>query len=345
MDMNRGVLFFCFMLCAAPAFAAQQTAKSGAVDVYAGGSVSSRTHGLSVATVWKNGAVFQSLTKKTDDASVSSLAVSGSDVYAGGFVHSENGVATVWKNGAVFRRLPKEAKNAYVTSLAVSGSDVYAGGYESNERVEAATVWKNDKVLWRLKGEALVGSLAVSGEDIYAGGHIRGDRNGTSFAMVWKNGKELWRLTDGKRLASVVSLAVSGADVYAGVNEQNRSDGMDDPTRIAAVWKNGKVLWKLTDGARPASVRALAVSGSDVYAGGDAARVWKNGALLWKLPLTDGNGIVTSLAVSGSDVYAGGYQYPFDDAPTATVWKNGNLLWKLPNGKTGTSVIGALIVK
>jgi hypothetical protein len=52
-----------------------------------------------VATVWKDGKVLWRLTK--NGGSVESLAVSGSNVYAGGYVGGPMGrrVATIWKNG------------------------------------------------------------------------------------------------------------------------------------------------------------------------------------------------------------------------------------------------------
>jgi hypothetical protein len=144
----------------------------------------------------------------------------------------------------------------------------------------------------------------------------------------------------------------AGGDVYAGGFERNAEGG-----KIATVWKNGKVLWRLpapprwlgSDGKGSSEINALAASGSDVYAGGIRtgtgtilyeAIVWKNGEVLWSLAsssLTEG---VKSLAASGPDVYAGGAEIPEykGERPgsyAATVWWNGKALWRLGRGYGG----------
>jgi hypothetical protein len=120
----------------------------------------------------------------------------------------------------------------------VSGRDVYVCGTVVNDR-DAATVWKNGKVLWSLTdgaGWAGANSLLVSGGDVYAGGYEQ-----NKGATVWKNGKVLWRLTDGFREAKVHSLAIEGGDVYAG--------GWEGDTSVATIWKNDAVFSRLTDQA------------------------------------------------------------------------------------------------
>jgi outer membrane protein assembly factor BamB len=119
---------------------------------------------------------------------------------------------------------------------------------------------------------------------------------------------------------------------------------------VATVWKNGKLLWRLTDGANGAEVMSVLVSGADVYAGGygdspdlagAAATVWKNGEALWHL--TDGNACAASLFVSGGDVYAGGWEYGQDGKEVAVTWKNGDALWRQGDGSP--SSVGSIFVK
>jgi hypothetical protein len=70
-----------------------------------------------------------------------------------------------------------------------------------------------------------------------------------------------------------------------------QTDGMVDNTKnlqgrtVATVWKNGSVLYRLTNGSFAAVATSLFVSGGDVYAAGHkknpqgrtVATVWKNG--------------------------------------------------------------------
>jgi hypothetical protein len=75
---------------------------------------------------------------------------------------------------------------------------------------------------------------------------------------------------------------------------------------VATVWKNGRVLYRLTDGKRDGFITSLYVSGDDVYAAGKEQRtlgslmtVWKNGKSMHSL--TDGfnEARVCSIFVTG----------------------------------------------
>jgi hypothetical protein len=108
------------------------------------------------------------------------------------------------------------------------------------------------------------------------------------------------------------------------------------------VWKNGKLLRRLTDGY--ADANAMAVAGQDVYVGGcefvgeagdgerlALATIWKNAAVRWRP--TDGTDAsidrrVLHLAISGNDVYAAG------TGTSPILWKNGSALWSLNDSAT-----------
>jgi hypothetical protein len=220
--------------------------------------------------------------------------------------------------------LPKMAAAAVTEQ--VKDQDVYAVTSDGNKK----KYWKNG-----VKTRAFNIDGSEWGSDL----HIRGDiyrtvlgysTNG-KFTIIEKNGSTLYYLFD----AHAIGVFVSGDDVYASGYEQN-SHGK----KVAAVWKNGRLLYRLTNGNFGAEASSLYVSGGDVYAGGYesnsqgncVATVWKNGKELYRL--TNGNfyAHVFSLYVSGGDVYAAGTEitpqgkYGKD---VATVWKNGAVLYRL----------------
>ena len=107
---------------------------------------------------------------------VVALAVSGSDVYAGGSFTMAGGVTVnriaKW-NGTGWAALGSGMNN-WVYALAVSDSDVYAGGAFTTAGGNAANyIAKWDGSSWSALGSGMnsrVYALAVSGSGLYAGG-------------------------------------------------------------------------------------------------------------------------------------------------------------------------------
>ena len=149
-----------------------------------------------------------------------------------------------------------------------------------------------------------------------AGTETKPDATGRSanYAVYWKNGHEIM-LTDGLSNAHAYGIAVSATDVYVvGVVE-----------RIATCWKNG-VPESLSESISVA--RAVAISGSDVYVGGNVleeghilAVYWKNGNPVM-LSDTLNESQATSIAVAGNDVYVSG-NIILNGHSVAKYWKNG----------------------
>ncbi len=123
---------------------------------------------------------------------VRALAVSGSDVYVGGWFQDAGGIPEAdyvarW-NGSSWSALGGSggngALNGGVTALAVSGGDVYVGGFftDAGGIPEADRVARWDGSSWSALGGSgngalapgsVVLDLAVSGGDVYVGGFFQ----------------------------------------------------------------------------------------------------------------------------------------------------------------------------
>ncbi len=224
------------------------------------------------------------------------IAVSGSDVYVGGQFTDAAGIATAdniakW-NGSAWSALGDNgagdgALNGGVNAIAVVGSDVYVGGDFQNAAGIATADWV---ATW----------------------------NGSTWSALGSNGAG-----DGALNNSVFAIAVSGSDAYVGGNFTNAAgvaaaDNLAkwDGSAWSALGDNGA-----GDGALNSYLNTIAVSGSDVYAGGnftnaagiataDYLATWNGSA--WSALGDNGagngalNNIVEAIVISGSDVYAGG---------------------------------------
>jgi len=226
------------------------------------------------------------------DSGVGALAVSGSTVYVGGgftaiggqprnyiaALDTATGNATDWNPNA----------NGWVLALAVSGSTVYAGGeFDSiggqfRNSIAALDTATGNATAWDPNAKASGGAypdvyaLAVSGSTVYAGGLFT-SIGGQSRHYIAALDAATGNATDWNPNASdadfpyVYALAVSGSTVYAGggfgsIGGQPRSfiAALDAVTGNATAWNPNA-----SDISSLINVRALAVSGSTVYAGGE----------------------------------------------------------------------------
>jgi hypothetical protein len=259
---------------------------------------------------------------------VSTIAASGSEVYAGGRFRTVGGTAANYVakwNGSSWSALGS-GLNERALALAISGANVYAGGMFTNAGDRTANHIANwDGRNWTALGSGMnaeVDALAVSGGELYAGGDftMAGDIAANHIAR-W-NGTNWFALGTGMN-GPVRALVVSGNDIYA-------AGGLtaDGSGAIVAKW-NGSSWTELgLSGMGGAAftapfVAALAVSGSDLYAGGyfttadatPANYVAKWDGIKWSAL---GSGMrsvfpgfvdfppVLALAVSGHDLYAAG---------------------------------------
>ncbi len=268
---------------------------------------------------------------------VNALAVLGTDLYAGGYFYyvTNSGPAPVtvariakW-NGNTWSAVGNGVNN-YVYALAASGPDLYAGGdftYASGLRAYRTARWNGSA--WSALGLGVNGSvtaLAVSGTDLYAGGAFTYATNAGPSALrvnyVGKWNGSAWSALASGLNGTVSALAASGTDLYAGGSftyATNAGAGAV-PVNYVAKW-NGSA-WSALGSGMSDPVYALAVSGSDLYAGGSfdyatntgpevvnvrAIARWNGN--VWS-PLGSGIGgfspYVGTLVVSDADLYAGG---------------------------------------
>ena len=167
--------------------------------------------------------------------------------------------------------------------------------------------------------------------DVYVGGNSGGDYPNDRVAVYWKNGKMVPLST---KRSEVTSIAVAGNDVYMGgyyciddVSMMQADGDMSVPR--AGYWKNCKWVG-LSNTKYGSSVRAIFVSGNDVYACGRVRNredvilrgYWKNGKWLGLGNVKDASFVAISIFVSGNDVYVGGYSKNNVGIFTACYWKN-----------------------
>jgi hypothetical protein len=278
---------------------------------------------------------------------VYAIAISGNDVYVGGkftragTCSSANGCNAIAKwNTSTNTWSPLgtglKAVGTYgiVHAIAVSGNDVYVGGlFTDAGGVAANNIAKWDGSAWSTLGTGTAGgvvpavyALAVSGNDVYAGGEFTSagtcsSADGCNYIARWNTLTNTWSALGGGTNAWLDALAISGSDIYVGgafssAGTCTKADGCYS----VAKWNTSTNTWSpllpgTTEPMVVPVVNALAVSGNDVYVGGNfdsrggvaAKNVAKWDGSTWSALGSGTNGYVAALAASDSDVYAGGW--------------------------------------
>ena len=297
-------------------------------DLYAGGGFTMAGGSAANYIAKWNGSVWSNLGSGLgsgiggNSPAVYALAVSGSDLYAGGIFATAGGDAAnciaKW-NGSTWSALGAGMGSAYpyVWALAVSGGDLYAGGLFTTAGGSAANhIAKWNGSAWSALGAGTDGSvsaLAVLGSDLYACGYfITAGGSAANYIAKW-NGTAWSALGSGLgsgSYPSVNALAVSGSDLYAG---GDFSTAGGSPARSIAKWDGS--AWSALGEGIIGVVHALGVSGTDLYAGGVFSTTggsagnyiakWNGNA--WSALGSGADNLVYALAVSGTNLYAGGY--------------------------------------
>lgn len=258
--------------------------------------------------------------------SPSTVAVVGSDVYVGGSglliagglkpnkIAHWNGTSWDDMGGGV------TGGGADINAIVPFGGNIYAGGNFTNAGgVAARNIAYWDGSGWHAMASGLdsnVNALVVYNGEIYAGGAFRLRGNGSGGFLF---GVSRWDGSDWQSLGifagrtdnSINSLATDGTSLYVGGNFL--LGWLSDSGTNIARWDGGS-WYNVGTGIRP-TVNALAIMGSDLFAGGSFTSA--SGITARRIARWDGfswsevgggltNGTVSALAVSGSTLYVGG---------------------------------------
>jgi len=114
-------------------------------DVYVAGKIITGSTSNSIPAYWKNDTLKLLNLGPGEQGVAVSVAVSGSDVFAAGYVNRSGiSVATYWKNGVPIY-LTDGTQNGSASDIFILGSDVYISGREFNStyNVSLAKYWLN----------------------------------------------------------------------------------------------------------------------------------------------------------------------------------------------------------
>ena len=279
------------------------------------------------------------------DNSVTTLALSGSTIYAGGyFTHigdSTKNTLVARNSLAAFDTVTGQARiwnprsNNYVFSLAAQGSIIYAGGSITStgdsvrNNIAALDLTTGKATPWNPNADGFVYKISISGSTMYTGGYF------TSIGDSARNFIAALDLTTPIGIATpwnpnangvIQTLLVYNSKVYAGGFFTNIGDSartyiaaLDSTTGMATSWNPVPNNY----------VYALTASGSTLYAGGNftmmgssirryiaALDIPTGTALPWD---TSANGSVRALAVANGELFAGGYFTHFGDTTSTTI--------------------------
>jgi len=271
---------------------------------------------------------------------VNAVLVRGANVYVGGSFSEAGGIkanniakydGTRWSSLA-------GGVNGLVNALALSpdGSRLYAGGTFTIAggtngllRVPANRVATLDLrcqgCAWESLGtgaenglDNTVYALAASNSYVYVGGQFAnaGTHSAPKVAM-WSLNAGRWYSLAGGLNDTVYALSLSGNDLYAGGKFTQTLSPVMSVSRMArwntvsGVWSPLGYSW--SNGVN-GTVYALAISGSNLYAGGtftqamgvNAANVARWNGSAWTALAGGLDGTVYALATVGAKVYAGG---------------------------------------
>lgn len=308
-------------------------------DVYVGGEITngSPVTGLKGIAKW-NGTTWTALDKGLDGR-VRTIAISGTNIYVGGefervpmggtVVTGLNYVAK-W-DGTAWSALDK-GLSFYVTSIAISGTNVYVGGSFTDVGTGGTPVTGLNKIAkwngtaWSALDRGLsfsVETIAVNNSgEVYAGGEFTGGSSAMGLNNIAKWNGTAWSALDKGLNGAVLAIAINGLNVYVSGGFTDVGAGGTPVTGLNRIAKWNGTTWSALDKGLSNTAFALAVSGSDVYVGGQFDNVGTGGTPVTGLnriakwngsawfPLDKGLGasfeFVFGIATNSSNVYAGG---------------------------------------
>lgn len=200
-----------------------------------------------------------------------------------------------------------------------------SAGSSSNQTPQTDGEWSGlgSGVSWE------VHAIAVSGSDVYvAGNFLYACLDQFCSTTMKVNNIAKWNGSTWSALANgvngrVYALAVSGTDLIVGGDFQYACNTSDCDTRVNYVARWNGATWSAIGFGVSSTVYAIAISGSDIYIGGQfearcgditcttgnvrVYRIARWNGIEWAALANGLNHWVLALAVNGSDVYAGGH--------------------------------------
>jgi len=279
----------------------------------------------------------------TVSTSVRAFAVIGSDLYVGGqFSQTADGTVTNLNNIAKYNTstntwsaLGNNGLNSAVLVLLVIGSDLYVGGQFSQtadgtvtnlNRMAKYNTLTNTWSAFSNNGlNSNVYDLALMGSDLYVGGDFIQTADGTVTNLnrmaKYNTLTNTWSALSNNGLNSNVRvLTVMGSDLYVGGIFAQTADGTVTNLNRIARYNTLTNTWSAlgNNGLNSSGVFALAVIGSDLYAGGvfsqtadgtvtNLNNIARYSGGTWSALANNGlNNSVRGFTVMGSDLYVGG---------------------------------------
>jgi hypothetical protein len=277
--------------------------------------------------------------------SVEALVSSGSDLYVGGNFkdvgrNNANDYVTR-RSGTSFVPIGSktvEPLNGEVETVVISGTDVYVGGNFTNagNTPGADYIAKWDGTQWSalLSGTAgltgTVHAIALQGNDVYVGGEFQkaGGNSSANYLARWDGSKWTGLLsgTDGVT-STVYTIAFSGTSqlFVGGAFTSTTPVSLTHIAKANIVTTTGTVTTPVTwsglvsgtNGTITGTVYTIAISGTDVFVGGEFQNAGGTTGInyiarwdgnIWNAvgSLNAINNTVRAIARSGNDVYVGG---------------------------------------
>lgn len=287
--------------------------------------------------------------------SCSALAANGNELYVALIVPIDfRPNSVIWKWSGNSWSMVAGGLSRHVYSLAFFGNDLYIGGFFSTSAIGSNVVsgiakWNGNN--WVSVGNytgVVVFAFAISGGHLYAGGSIQMAGGPRARGIAKWDGNNWSALGSGIGIPNydsyVNAFAVKGNELYVG--------GFDSVTG-SAVGKWGSSGWVALGNGPSIDVNTLAVSGENLYAGGDFSYVGDNPAndiAKWNGSSwsafgsgTDPFGRISTLFVWGGDLYAGGAFLTVGDTPANSVAKWDGSSWSpLSSGVGNRSFLGGV---
>jgi hypothetical protein len=216
-----------------------------------GQNIFAGTYGGGVFLTTNKGTIWTEVNSGLTGTEIYSFAIAGSNIFTG----TDDGVFLTTNNGSGWTEVNSGLPNSSVRAMAVSGANLFAAVlFSVYLSTNNGTNWT--EVNSGLPNNRTIYSLAISGSNIFAG------TNGGGVYLSTNNGTTWTEINSGLTNNVVWTLAVTGTNIFAGTD-----DGIFLTTDNGSNWIN-------TD-YKAVSAYALAVSETQLFAGGGFSRVYR----------------------------------------------------------------------